>query len=182
MEVIQARSAGFCFGVARAVRMAEELDAPRPRMLGEVIHNRHVTGALEARGMRVLTAPEEARAGDCVLIRAHGVGREVYRILSERGASVVDATCPRVARVQRIVEEADREGRQPVMIGDPDHPEVRGVGGWCRNLLVFSGMGRKPWGQGGWRADRGLPDHPPPGNLGRIFENPKKRVYKSKNI
>ena len=127
MEVIQARSAGFCFGVARAVRMAEELDAPRPRMLGEVIHNRHVTGALEARG------------GDCVLIRAHGVGREVYRILSERGASVVDATCPRVARVQRIVEEADREGRQPVMIGDPDHPEVRGVGGWCRNLLVFSG-------------------------------------------
>ena len=139
MEVIQARSAGFCFGVARAVRMAEELDAPRPRMLGEVIHNRHVTGALEARGMRVLTAPEEARAGDCVLIRAHGVGREVYRILSERGASVVDATCPRVARVQRIVEEADREGRQPVMIGDPDHPEVRGVGGWCRNLLVFSG-------------------------------------------
>ena len=139
MEVIQARSAGFCFGVARAVRMAEELDAPRPRMLGEVIHNRHVTGALEARGMRVLTAPEEARAGDCVLIRAHGVGREVYRILSERGASVVDATCPRVARVQRIVEEADREGRQPVMIGDPEHPEVRGAAGWCESLLVFSG-------------------------------------------
>ena len=141
MEVIQARSAGFCFGVARAVKMARDLaeSAERPRMLGSVIHNRRVVEELEERGMAVLHSPGEAQPGDCVLLRAHGVGREVYRVLSERGAEIVDATCPKVARVRQIVEEADREGRQPVMIGDPEHPEVRGIAGWCRNLLVLSG-------------------------------------------
>ncbi len=141
MEVTQAGSAGFCFGVARAVKLAEELveHAARPRMLGSVIHNRHVTAALEARGMQVISYPEEARPGDSVLLRAHGAGREIFRVLEEQGARIVDATCPKVARVQRIVAEAEQAGRQPVMIGDPDHPEVRGVGGWCGRLLVFSG-------------------------------------------
>ena len=141
MEVIQAKSAGFCFGVARAVKMAQELSetADRPRMLGSVIHNRHVTAALAARGMAVISAPGEARAGDSVLLRAHGVGRETYRELEERGAAVVDATCPKVAHVQRIVARAEEEGRQAVMIGDPAHPEVRGVAGWCERLVVLSG-------------------------------------------
>ena len=141
MEVIQAKSAGFCFGVARAVKMARELakTAERPRMLGSVIHNGHVTAELERQGMRTIESPQEARPGDSVLLRAHGVGREVYRLLEEQGACVVDATCPRITHMQRIVEEAEREGRQPVMIGDPDHPEVRGIGGWCGGLLVFSG-------------------------------------------
>ena len=141
MEVMQAKSAGFCFGVARAVKLAGELaeSAARPRMLGGVIHNRHIVDGLEQRGMKVIDSPEEAQAGDSVLLRAHGVGKEVYRVLRERGAEIVDATCPKVARVQRIVEEAEQEGRQPVMIGDPEHPEVRGTGGWCSNLLVFSG-------------------------------------------
>ena len=141
MEVITAKSAGFCFGVARAVKMARELadSAAQPRMLGSVIHNRRVTAALEERGMRTLERPEEARQGDSVLLRAHGVGREVYRLLEERGAAVADATCPKVAHVQRLVEKAEEEGRQPVMIGDPTHPEVRGAAGWCRRLLVFSG-------------------------------------------
>lgn len=141
MEVIQAKSAGFCFGVARAVRMARELaeTADRPRMLGSVIHNRHVTAELEERGMRAIAEPREAQPGDVVLLRAHGAGRAVYRALEDRGAEIIDATCPKVARVQRIVEEAEREGRQPVMIGDPNHPEVRGIGGWCSCLLVFSG-------------------------------------------
>ena len=141
MEVICARSAGFCFGVARAVGMARELarSAQSPRMLGSVIHNRRVTGELEALGMGALSSPEEAEPGDSVLLRAHGVGPRVYEVLAERGACAVDATCPKVARVQRLVRQAEEEGRQPVMIGDPDHPEVRGIGGWCRNLLVLSG-------------------------------------------
>ena len=141
MEVIQAKSAGFCFGVARAVKMAQELakTAERPRMLGSVIHNGHVTAELERQGMRTIENPREARPGDSVLLRAHGVGREVYRLLEEQGARVVDAACPRITHMQRIVEEAEWEGRQPVMIGDPDHPEVRGIGGWCGSLLVFSG-------------------------------------------
>ena len=81
MEVICARSAGFCFGVARAVGMARELarSAQSPRMLGSVIHNRRVTGELEALGMGALSSPEEAEPGDSVLLRAHGVGPRVYR-------------------------------------------------------------------------------------------------------
>ena len=141
MEVIQAKSAGFCFGVARAVKMAQELaeTAPRPRMLGSVIHNSHVTAGLEERGMAVIHTPEEACAGDSVLLRAHGVGRETYRKLEERGAAVVDATCPKVAYVQRLAAEAEREGRKAVMIGDPNHPEVKGIAGWCEHLVVLSG-------------------------------------------
>ncbi len=141
MEVIQAKSAGFCFGVARAVEMARTL-AQRGgsvRMLGEVIHNRAVIDELEAMGMTAISSPMEAQPGDAVLLRAHGVGRAVYDQLAARGATAVDAACPKVRRVQELVQEAEREGRQPVMIGDPRHPEVLGVGGWCRHLLVFPG-------------------------------------------
>ena len=131
MEVIAAKSAGFCFGVARAVRMAEELAASAqcPRMLGDLIHNRRETERLAALGLTVIASPEEAEAGDAVLLRAHGVGREVYEALAVRGAQVLDATCPKVRRVQRLVREAQAEGRQSVMIGDPAHSEVRGEGG-----------------------------------------------------
>jgi len=141
MEVIQAKSAGFCFGVARAVGMAEELaaTADSPRMLGTVIHNDHVVAALVSKGMTVLKSPADAQAGDSVLLRAHGEGKWVYDLLNSRGAVVVDATCPKVRKVQQIVHQAELEGRQPVMIGDPNHPEVIGIGGWCSNLLVFSG-------------------------------------------
>ena len=141
MNVIEARSAGFCFGVDRAVRMAEELaaSAEKPRMLGCVIHNDHVMQALCVRGMVQIDDPAQAEEGDSVLLRAHGAGRAVYEALEARGARVVDATCPKVARVHQIVAQADSEGRRCVMIGDPAHPEVRGVGGWCRELLVFRG-------------------------------------------
>ncbi len=141
MVVTAAKSAGFCFGVARAVRMAEELAAApgRSGMLGHIIHNDHEIARLASLGLTVLHTPEEAEPGDSVLLRAHGEGRAVYEALERRGATVVDATCPRVAKVRQIVAAAEKEGRQPVMIGDPNHPEVRGVGGWCRSLQVFSG-------------------------------------------
>ncbi len=160
MEVIQARSAGFCFGVARAVGMAEQLasSARHTKMLGAVIHNDHVIAALSENGMETIHAPEEADAGDCVLLRAHGEGKAVYDALRRRGAEIVDATCPKVARVQQIVRQAEEEGRQPLMIGDPEHPEVRGIGGWCRNLLVFPGPGElSMWLEsGGFRAESPL--------------------------
>ena len=141
MEVIPAKSAGFCFGVARAVRMAEELASSgrKAKMLGHIIHNDHEIARLSNLGLAAISSPEEAGEGDCVLLRAHGEGRAVHEILAAQGASVVDATCPKVAWVQRIVRDAEQEGRQPVMIGDPMHSEVRGVGGWCENLQVFSG-------------------------------------------
>ncbi|MDE7245751.1 MAG: bifunctional 4-hydroxy-3-methylbut-2-enyl diphosphate reductase/30S ribosomal protein S1, partial [Oscillospiraceae bacterium] len=140
MEVIAAKSAGFCFGVARAVHMAEQLaGTEHPKMLGHIIHNDHEIARLESLGLTVIQSPEQAQAGDRVLLRAHGEAKAVCEALKRRGAEIVDATCPRVARVQQIVAEAEKEGRQPVMIGDPGHPEVRGVAGWCRNLQVFSG-------------------------------------------
>ncbi len=141
MEVILAKSAGFCFGVDRAVKMAYELSGKEKSscMLGEVIHNGHVVRELAEQGMRVISSPEEVREGDCVLLRAHGEGQRVYEILNERGARVIDATCPKVARVHKLVQQAEQEGRQPVIIGEAHHPEVRGIGGWCKNLLVFSG-------------------------------------------
>lgn len=142
MEVILARSAGFCFGVARAVKMAEELAntySGSARMLGPVIHNSHVVDELARRGMSVLAAPEEARPGNKVLLRAHGEAGGVREVLRARGAEIVDATCPRVAYLRDIVRQAETEGRQPVMLGQADHPEVRGIAGWCQNLVVLSG-------------------------------------------
>ncbi|MDE6880822.1 MAG: bifunctional 4-hydroxy-3-methylbut-2-enyl diphosphate reductase/30S ribosomal protein S1 [Oscillospiraceae bacterium] len=141
MEVILARSAGFCFGVARAVRMAEELAASgrRAKMLGHIIHNDYEIARLAGLGLAVISSPQEAEEGDCVLLRAHGESRAAHEALASRGTQVVDATCPKVARVQQIVREAEAEGRHPVMIGDPRHPEVLGVKGWCSGLEVFSG-------------------------------------------
>ena len=141
MEVILAKSAGFCFGVARAVRMAQELagSGQPARMLGTVIHNSTVVEDLAGRGVGVIHSPEEAQAGEEVLLRAHGASRQVYEALRARGARIVDATCPKVARVREIVQQAEGEGRRCVMIGDKNHPEVAGIAGWCRDLLVFSG-------------------------------------------
>ena len=141
MEVIQAKSAGFCFGVDRAVTMAYELSERESSscMLGEVIHNSHIVNELAERGMRVIASPEQANEGDCVLLRAHGEGKWVYDVLQQRGTRIVDATCPKVARVHQLVQQAQQEGRQAVIIGEKNHPEVRGIGGWCENLLVFSG-------------------------------------------
>ena len=141
MEVIEAKSAGFCFGVARAVRMAQELAASGEpaRMLGTVIHNSAVVERLASQGVTVIQSPEEARAGEAVLLRAHGASRRVYEVLRAGGAKIVDATCPKVARVRDIVQASEAEGRRCVMIGDKDHPEVAGIAGWCRDLLVVSG-------------------------------------------
>ena len=101
MEVILAKSAGFCFGVARAVRMAQELagSGQPARMLGTVIHNSTVVEDLAGRGVGVIHSPEEAQAGEAVLLRAHGASRQVYEALRARGARIVDATGPKVAGV-----------------------------------------------------------------------------------
>ncbi|MBE6940498.1 MAG: 4-hydroxy-3-methylbut-2-enyl diphosphate reductase, partial [Ruminococcaceae bacterium] len=141
MEVIQAKSAGFCYGVERAVRMAEETARANNGcvMLGSIIHNANVVAELEALGARQVSGPEEIRPGDTVLIRAHGEKKQVLQHLQEIGASYVDATCPNVLRVQQIVAQADEEGRIPLIIGEPHHPEVMGVASWSERSLIFSG-------------------------------------------
>ena len=141
MKVIQAKSAGFCYGVQRAVELAEQTARERGGcvMLGSIIHNAHVVQHLEQLGAHQVAGPEEIRPGDTVLIRAHGEKKQVIGHLKDIGAECVDATCPNVLRVQQIVAQADAEGRVPIIIGDPNHPEVMGVASWSARSVVFEG-------------------------------------------
>ena len=139
MSVTLAETAGFCFGVSRAVELVEKAAKEQGSVctLGPIIHNRHVVERFESMGVRVIDTPEEAQPGDTVIIRSHGVARDVYRRLEERGVSIIDATCPFVKRIHTIVSTAEEEGRLPVIIGTPTHPEVEGIAGWCGECRVF---------------------------------------------
>ena len=138
-EIILAESAGFCYGVRRAVRLAEEA-AERCHgcaMLGSIIHNAHVVEDLAAQGVRRIETPEELCDGETVIIRSHGEAKTVIDRLKEQGGKIVNSTCPRVLKIQQLVQDAEKEGRIPVIIGDPKHPEVLGVAGWCTKSLIF---------------------------------------------
>jgi len=139
MEVILAKTAGFCYGVERAVNTARKAAAARGgAMLGSIIHNAAVIRELEALGMRSIETPEQARAGEQVVIRSHGERREILEALRERGAEIVDATCPNVQRIQRIVGEAEQAGERVVIVGEANHPEVIGIASRCRGAAVLS--------------------------------------------
>ncbi len=130
-----AKTAGFCFGVGRAVRIAEEAAAKNGSVatLGPLIHNQGEVKRLHSLGVSVIEKPEDAKKGDTVIIRSHGVPAETEERLRNRGVMVLDATCPFVKRIHNIVEEQYREGRQIVIIGDRKHPEVLGINGRCEN-------------------------------------------------
>ena len=134
MNVILAESAGFCFGVKRAVEMVyEQAGSGRPvYTYGPIIHNEEVVRDLEERGVRVAERIEEFAdlPKGTVVIRAHGVERGVSEALERLGFSVVDATCPFVKKIHRLVESKSREGNQIVIVGDGTHPEVRGIRSW----------------------------------------------------
>lgn len=134
-----AGSAGFCFGVSRSVDMAEKLIGEKGACAsyGQLIHNEDVVARLAARGLRVVDQPMELRPGETVLIRAHGVAKEVYAQLEGAGGEVVDATCPKVKAIHTIVSRAADEGRFVIIIGMPRHPEVEGICGWCGAHKVF---------------------------------------------
>ncbi len=137
MKVILARSAGFCYGVERAVSLAEETARTHGgAMLGSIIHNDCVIAELTALGMRRISSPDEAAAGEAVLIRSHGERREVLEELVRRGAKIVDATCPNVRRTQQLVSEAERDGLRIVIIGEASHPEVIAAVSRCRDAAV----------------------------------------------
>ena len=104
---------------------------------GQLIHNEDVVARLAARGLRVVDQPMELRPGETVLIRAHGVAKEVYAQLEGAGGEVVDATCPKVKAIHTIVSRAADEGRFVIIIGMPKHPEVEGICGWCGAHKVF---------------------------------------------
>ncbi len=142
MKVILAGSAGFCYGVERAVKLAEQVAAEKGGcvMLGSIVHNANVVRDLAAKGARQVTSAEEIRPGDTVLIRAHGERRETLERLAEMGVEQVNATCPNVMHIQALVAQADREGRTPVIIGEPQHPEVMGVASYSARSLIFEGV------------------------------------------
>ncbi|MBR2483678.1 MAG: bifunctional 4-hydroxy-3-methylbut-2-enyl diphosphate reductase/30S ribosomal protein S1 [Oscillospiraceae bacterium] len=140
MQVIVAKSAGFCYGVERAVRLAEETAAGcgSCKLLGSIIHNKGVVEDLRRKGAVEVNSLEEVSSDEKVLIRAHGVEKKTVESLRELGAEPVDATCPHVLRVQKLAAESAAEGRQFILIGEPQHPEVIGVASYAENPLVFS--------------------------------------------
>lgn len=138
-KIVLAESAGFCFGVKRSVEMAEKLLSSEGACasLGQLIHNDDVVHALEERGLRVIDSAAEAKSGEQVIVRAHGVAPAVYEALEEAGAQVTDATCPKVKAIHTIVQRAGDEGRFVIIIGMREHPEVVAIQGWCRDCAVF---------------------------------------------
>lgn len=135
-----AKSAGFCFGVDRAVKMVYgELEKnTKVATLGPIIHNQDVVNDMQAKGARIINSVDELRDGETVVIRSHGVGREVYEQIEARGSRMLDATCPFVSRIHRIVAEKSAEGYFILIAGDSSHPEVQGIVGHCdENHLVF---------------------------------------------
>lgn len=139
-RVTVAKSAGFCFGVDRAVKMVYgELEKnSRVATLGPIIHNQDVVNDMTARGARIINSVDELRDGETVVIRSHGVGREVYEQIAARGNRMLDATCPFVSRIHKIVAEKTAEGCFILIAGDSNHPEVQGIVGHCdENCFVF---------------------------------------------
>lgn len=133
-EIITAKSAGFCFGVQRAVETVyEEVKKGGPiYTYGPIIHNEEVVADLEKKGVHVIASDDELKDihGGTIITRSHGISREEDEKLRATGAKCVDATCPFVKRIHRIVEENSAEGFEIVIVGSPDHPEVRGIMGW----------------------------------------------------
>lgn len=141
MKVLLAESAGFCYGVRRAVQAAEKTaeESDNCRMLGDLIHNAHVVRDLEEKGVLKTEDIQSLHAGDRVIIRSHGERKDILDALEDRGVECINATCPNVMRIQKIVAQAEENGRQSVIIGDPNHPEVLGVASWCRNPVILDG-------------------------------------------
>ncbi len=139
MSVIVAESAGFCFGVSRAVEMVEKAvaDGKQVVTLGPIIHNRHVVSRFDAMGVRVIESPRDAKPGMTVIIRSHGVSKAVQDELKARNVEIIDATCPFVSRIHGIVARGEEEGRLPIIMGARSHPEVEGIAGWCRECRIF---------------------------------------------
>ena len=135
-----AKSAGFCFGVARAMKIVyNNLDNRNNIVtLGPIIHNQNVVDDLKEKGIYPVEL-DEVREGQTVVIRSHGVSREVYEKLGAMGVEVIDATCPYVSKIHKIAEKKSAEGYTVLIAGDEQHPEVKGIVGYCQGeSYVFS--------------------------------------------
>ncbi len=143
MKVILAKSAGFCFGVRRAVdTVYEQVERKNGKIytFGPIIHNEEVVADLEEKGVCVVETAQELKncRDGTVIIRSHGVGKSVYELLEAENIPYVDATCPFVQKIHRIVEQYSREGCHVLIIGNENHPEVEGIKGWSSNIAQTS--------------------------------------------
>ncbi len=146
MDVRLAKSAGFCFGVKRAVETVYEQIEKQKKVekklpiytYGPIIHNEQVVQDLEEKGVRVLESREELEAlqEGIIVIRSHGIGKDICELIEKKGLVCVDATCPFVKRIHTIVEKESAAGKQILIIGNPGHPEVEGIKGWCDSPAV----------------------------------------------
>ena len=137
MEVIRAKTAGFCFGVERAVNTVyKQIETHREVPIytyGPIIHNEEVIKDLEKKGVTVLRSEEELDALEqgVVIIRSHGVEKRIYDKLEVKGIEIVDATCPFVKKIHNIVQKESQKEKYIIIIGNPKHPEVEGIRGWA---------------------------------------------------
>ena len=142
MEVIKAKSAGFCFGVKKAMETVYqqiEANANKPiYTFGPLIHNEEVVKELKSKGVEVVDSVEELKAlkEGIVIIRSHGVSKDIYKIMEDNGIECVDATCPFVKRIHKIVDKESALGKKVIIIGNDGHPEVEGIKGWCNTPAV----------------------------------------------
>lgn len=141
MKIEIAEKAGFCFGVARAVRIAYDMaDAPgRHACYGTLIHNTDVTEDLKRRGVDVVTDLSMVPPDTDLIIRAHGIAKAEQEYIAAHKIPMTDATCPYVKKIHRIAEAAHLAGRQVIICGDAAHPEVKGINGWCGNAALILG-------------------------------------------
>ena len=140
MKIILAETAGFCFGVDRAVKMVYDLleSGARVATLGPIIHNPQIVDELLGRGVRIVESPEECLPGETLVIRSHGVASDIYERAEKVNIPVSDATCPFVAKIHRIVSERSAAGDIILIAGDRNHQEVKGICGHCRGgYFVF---------------------------------------------
>jgi len=137
MIVQLAAKAGFCFGVKRALDMAERtVETSTAVSLGPLIHNQQVVKRLAEQGIQVVNTLEEVLANQAVIIRSHGVGPRVYQEAEDKGIQVVDATCPYVQKAQRLAAASAQKGQQVIVMGDKLHPEVQGILGWAGKQAI----------------------------------------------
>ncbi len=139
MQFVVAKSGGFCRGVKKAVDTAMAIDPKNTYIYGEIIHNPEVVAKITDRGIITVNKLEDVPEGATLIIRSHGVGKDVFLRCQEKNISVIDCTCPFVRKTQVIVDEQHQKGKTIVIVGERMHPEVIGINGWCNNeAYIFS--------------------------------------------
>jgi len=142
MEIKTAEHAGTCFGVKNAIDIAfeaaERTNGKNICIIGELVHNPNVVADLQSKGVKTINNVNELKEGDNLIIRAHGELKEVYDYCENNKINLIDASCPFVKKAQKIAEELEKDDYQVMLLGDPDHPEVKALVDRAKNAIVIS--------------------------------------------